>query len=157
MNDRHHARELAGPFIVLGVDKDADEAAINNHFHLQCLAAARGELQWTQGDLEWARQLLHDSKRRLVADLDSVNADLASGEVNRLSRVYHLDRSTPGWEPLDPEPPMALPDTADFDPQAMVDGIAKTDIPVELPVIDAWLQKFAGAVTDPWTMELSGN
>lgn len=149
-------RELAGPFIILGVDKDADDATIESHYHSQLTSIERGECNWSPDDLEWARCQLSEAKSRLSADLESLNADLASGEIHRLARLYRLDGSPPGWEPIDPEPPAPLPNIEDIDPVTLAANVAMPEFGVEIPAIDTWLQQFAAAVTDPWTMELVG-
>lgn len=154
MSDLPEPRELAGPFLILGIDKDADAATIETRWQSQRDAIERGECQWSIDDLDWAKETLLDTKQRLNADVESLNCDLASGEVQRLLRQYHLNGSPAGWEPIDPEPPMELPE---IDPTALTNDVSSPQIPVELPAINAWLTQFAAAVTDPWTMELSGN
>jgi hypothetical protein len=157
MTDLHDAREMAGPFLILGVDKDVDDAKIESQYELQRAAVERGECHWSIDDLEWAKRILNDPYRRLEADLDNLNSDLASGEVHRLQRLYHLDGSPPGWEAIDPEPPIDLPNNDAIDPLTLTKDIPTPEIPFELPAINAWLEQFAAAITDPWTMELSGN
>src|SRR5262245_9068235 len=101
-------RETVGPFLVIGVDKDADAADIESQFAQRFTEVRRGEGRWSEADLIWARSILLDPELRIIADAENLNPDTASGEVRRLARVYHVDGSPPGWEPYDPEPPAEL-------------------------------------------------
>jgi hypothetical protein len=157
MNDQNDLRELAGPYLVLGVDKDVDSDEIEAHYQSQCRAVERGECSWSIDDLEWAKQVLCDPEQRLAADRDSLNPDLASGEVQRLARLYRLDGSPPGWEPMDPEPPIDFSALYVIDSNALASTVPTPDIPRELPAVKAWLDHFSAAATDPWSMELFGN
>jgi hypothetical protein len=145
----------AGPFIILGVDKDVDPAALPAIAAERLEAVRRGELQWSEADVLAAVELLRSRERRLAADADNFNADLASGEVRRLARLYHLDGSPPGWEPMDPEPPADLPD-AELDAAALAASLPAPDVPLELPSVAAWLLRYGEAANDPWTQELNG-
>jgi hypothetical protein len=146
-------RELVGPFLILGVDKDADEATIEAHWAERVLWCRKGTTKLSLEDVHWAREVLRDPKRRPEADAASLNADLASGEVRRLARLYHIDGAAPGWEPLDPEPPIELPATPDADPQAIAAEFPSPDAPLELPATSRWLEHFAATAIDPWGVE----
>ena len=154
--DERNVREYAGPFLVLGVDKDADEATVDSHWAERVLWCRKGQTQLALEDVHWAREQLRDSSRRPTADASSLNADLASGEVRRLSRLYHIDGSPPGWEPLDPEPAIDLPAAIDADPVAMVAEFPQPDVPLELPATSKWLDHFVAAALDPWGVDAIG-
>jgi len=149
-------RDRAGPFVVLGVDKDADATTLETHFERQRQAIQEGEALWTLEDLEWAHNELQDPKRRLTADINSLDVDLAFGEIHRLARLYCLSDDLPGWEPLDPEPTPEILATDSINIEQLVADTPQPDVPLEIPAINRWLDQFAQQVADPWTIELAG-
>jgi hypothetical protein len=150
------ARDLFGPFLILGVDKDADEATVDSHWAERVLWCRQGQTQLSLEDVHWAREQLRDPSRRPNADAASLNADLATGEVRRLARLYHIDGSPPGWEPLDPEPMIDLPAAVEADPVAIAAELAHPDVPLELPAAGRWLEHFVAAALDPWGVDALG-
>lgn len=149
-------REDAGPFLILGIDKDADAAGIEVQYQARLELTRRGDIKWTDSDLAWAREQLVDRDRRTAADADSWNADLASGDVRRLSRLYRTDSLIPGWEPMDPEPPAELPQ-ANIDLDALIAGMETPSVPLELPAIARWLDRCAAIGLDPWGTDVLGS
>ena len=53
-------RELVGPFLILGVDKDADEATIDAHWAERVLWCRKGTTKLSLEDVHWAREVLRD-------------------------------------------------------------------------------------------------
>jgi hypothetical protein len=149
-------REVAGPFLILGVDKDVDEATVDAHWAERVLWCRKGQTRLALEDVHWARELLRDPSRRPAADAASLNADLATGEVRRLARLYHIDGSPPGWEPLDPEPPIELPAAIEADAAEIAAEFTPPDVPLELPATARWLEHFAAAALDPWGVDVVG-
>lgn len=149
-------REEAGPFLILGIDKDANDASVEAQYELRKLASQRGELKWSADDIEWARDQLLNSDRRVIADADSWNTDIASGDVLRLIRLYRMENTSAGWEPLDPEPPAELPIT-NIDMDALVAELSLPDAPLELPAIARWLERCGSVGLDPWSPDVFGN
>ncbi|MBX7104629.1 MAG: hypothetical protein K1X57_11145 [Gemmataceae bacterium] len=144
-----------GPFLILGVDKDADAATLAERCADRVESSRRGELRWTENELLAALEQLHTPSRRLVADAESYNPDIASGEVRRLARLFRVDGTPPGWEPMDPEPPAESADTT-IDAASLAASLPAPDVPLELPSVETWLEKYAAAGNDPWTSELTG-
>src|SRR5687767_5241577 len=142
-------RERVGPFLILGVPKDADAETIDAHWAQRVLWARQGKTRIPLEDIHWARAVLRDPEQRLAADAASLNPDTADGELHRLARLYGLDPARPGWPPLDPEPPAAgiadVPDPAEVRPTVPV-----PDVPVEMPGVARWLEEFVRAPLDPW-------
>src|SRR3954454_19589645 len=66
-------REQVGPFILLGVPKDADTETIESHWAQRVIWARRGQTRTALEDIHWAREVLRDPERRVAADLDSLN------------------------------------------------------------------------------------
>jgi hypothetical protein len=145
-------REQVGPFLILGVPKDADTETIEAHWAQRVIWARRGQTRVPLEDIHWAREVLRDPERRLKADLDSLNPDTAAGDLGRIARRYSLDGPT--WQPLDPEPPPpAFPGEVP-DPAAEAAKLPTPEVPVEFPGMAHWLAKFAAAIPDPWGLLL---
>jgi hypothetical protein len=145
-------RERVGPFLILGVPKDADAEAIDAHWAERVLWARQGKTRIPLADIHWARAVLRDPGQRLEADAASLNPDTADGELLRLARQYGLDPTRPGWPPLDPEPPAATVDVPD--PAEVRVTLPAPAVPVELPGVTRWLEEFARAPLDPWGVSL---
>src|SRR2546421_10555901 len=86
-------RERVGPFIILGVPKDATDEAIEAAWAQRVLWARQGKTAIPLEDIHWARAILRDPDQRLAADAASLNPDNGSDELRRLSRLWGL---TPG-------------------------------------------------------------
>ena len=99
-------------------------------------------------DIHWAREVLRDPERRVAADLDSLNPDTVAGDLGRIVRRYSLDG--PAWQPFDPEPAPPAFAEAVPDPAAELANLPAPDVPLELPGMAHWLQKFAAESIDPW-------
>src|SRR5262245_50126940 len=132
-------RERVGPFLLLGVPKDADAATIDAHWAQRVLWARQGRTRIPLEDIHWARAVLRDAEQRLAADVASLNADTVGDELRRVARAYGLDR--PSWQPIDPEPlslAVAAPDPATIRP-----ALTAPAVPMELPAVTRWLEEFA--------------
>jgi hypothetical protein len=146
-------REQVGPFLILGVLKDADAETIEAHWAQRVLWARQGKSQIPLEDIHWARQVLRDPDRRLAADAASLNPDTTGNDLRRLVQAYNLDPPRPAWEPLDPGPPAAA-DAPIPDPAELRAAFPAPAVPVELPAVAQWLDQFARAPLDPWGMTL---
>jgi hypothetical protein len=145
------SREQVGPFLILGVAKDADDAAIEAAWALRVLWARQGKARIPLEDIHWARAVLRDPTQRLAADAASLNPDTAGDELRRLTKLWGLDAGRPSWPPLDPEPSAA----ADVpDPAAVRNAVPVPAVPVDLPGVARWLDQFAKAPIDPWGLTL---
>src|SRR6476661_7475559 len=100
-------REQVGPFLILGVPKDADAETIEAHWAQRVLWARQGKSRIPLEDIHWARQMLRDPEQRLIPDA-------VGNDLRRLAQSFHLDPPRPAWEPVEPElpvgPEMELPD-----------------------------------------------
>jgi hypothetical protein len=146
-------RERIGPFLLLGVAKDSEPEHIESRWAQCVLWARQGKTAVPLGDIHWAREVLRDPERRLAADADSLNADLAGRELQRLAERYHLDATVPVWTPIDPEP-IAADAGASPDPQSVRASIPAPDVPIELPGVVRWLEDLTRAPLDPWSIPL---
>src|SRR5437764_868423 len=84
-------REQIGPFLILGVPKDADDEAIEAAWAQRVLWARQGKTRTPLEDIHWARAVLRDVDQRLAADAAGLNPDTAGDELRRLARLWHLD------------------------------------------------------------------
>src|SRR5438270_4274681 len=95
-------REQIGPFLLLGVDKDAGPEEIEANWAQRVIWARKNLLRTALGDINWAREVITDPERRVRADLTSLNTDTADGVLHRLSAQYGTSpRGT--WQAVDEE------------------------------------------------------
>lgn len=145
-------REQVGPFLILGVPKDADDATIEAAWAQRVLWARQGRSRTSLLDIHWARAVLRDPEQRLAADAASLNPDISGEELRRLARLWGLDGGRPTWKPLDPDPPDVAADVPD--PDDLRPNVPAPAVPVELPGVPRWLEEFATAPLDPWAIAL---
>jgi hypothetical protein len=139
--------------LLLGVPKDADALQIEASWARCVLWARQGKTQVALGDVHWAREVLRDPEQRLAADAASLNTDLASEALRKLTARYHLDGPGPAWTPIDPDPP-ALKPTDLPDLETARASVPAPDVPLELPGVARWLEEFARIPLDPWAIDL---
>jgi hypothetical protein len=151
-------REQMGPFLLLGLDKAASKAEIEEHWADRVKWARRSIIKVALEDINWARDALNDADRRLKADAGSLNADTADGTLTALAKRYGLEggQATRMWQALDSEKSLA-----DYTPAAEVpdksqvrEAIRVPDVPDELPAVPALLRQFAEQALDPWAISL---
>jgi hypothetical protein len=152
-------REQMGPFLILGLDKAAPRAAVEEHWADRIKWARRSMIKVALEDINWAREVLSDGERRIKADAASLNSDTSDAVLAGLSRRYGLDggQATRMWQPLDREKPLA-----DYSPPAEVpeaprvrETIRPQPVPEEIPAARLLLEGLAGAgPLDPWAIEL---
>lgn len=152
----HLPREQVGPFLLLGLDKDASKEAIEANWAERIKWARKQQTNLTLEEINWARELLSDPARRLAADAISLNLDTTEGTLAALALRYGVDRSVPGWQPLDEEKPLAgftmpveVPDL-----EATRRGIQVPEVPCQFPVAAVLLAQLAGQPLDPWEVRL---
>jgi len=148
-------REQIGPFILLGIEKDATAEDIEAHWAERVKSARRAQSKVQLEDVNWAREALREPERALRYASSTLNLDTAEGVLRRIADQYGLDGS--GWVPRDEEkplkdytPPIPLPD---------LDEIRKTivlpELPLELPGVAVVLRSYLPEILDPWSPDLS--
>src|SRR5207244_10972381 len=113
-------REQIGPFLIVGVDKDAANAEIEAHWAQRLIWARAREIRTPLEDVNWAKEVLLDRDRRVLADAVSLNPDTSGGELHQvLAKHGPLEPEVPTWPareaplPERPDPPPNLiPDPA---------------------------------------------
>jgi len=74
-------REQMGPFLMLGLEKDASKDDIEGHWAERIKWARKGQYNVPLEDINWARELVTDPEKRPAADAASLNADTVDGSV----------------------------------------------------------------------------
>ncbi len=152
-------RQQVGPFLLLGVAKDADQERIEASWAQRLIWARKNQIQTPLGDINWARDELKDPERRVRADVTSLNADTGDRLLARLASQYGVDgRTGPAWEPLDvPQPAVQEALLAQVpDAQEVEKSIVLPEIPQEMPAVKLLLEQFVAQPLNPWALDLFG-
>src|SRR5712691_8938717 len=78
-------REQIGPFILLGLSKTADQEEIEANWAQRVIWARKKQFRIPLEDVNWARETINSSEKRVRADIASLNADTAEKTLQRLS------------------------------------------------------------------------
>jgi hypothetical protein len=153
-------REQVGAFIMLGLDKSADKDDIEKHWADRIKWARKSIIKTPLEDINWAREVLSDTTRRLRADAASLNADVMEGVISKLCVRYGLGPNGAQarlWQPFDTEKPLAdyAPPADIPDREAVKMSIAVPEVPQELPAVNGLLERLAQLPLDPWNYELA--
>jgi len=146
-------REQIGPYLILGVDKDASSAEIEAHWAQRLIWARSKDIRTPLEDVNWAKEVLADRDRRVAADAVSFNPDTAAGELRQLLAKHGpLEPEVPTWLPRESD----LPDLPDPPPNLLPDiaelraTLTMPEIPIELPAATRLLDEIRTAALDPW-------
>ncbi len=149
-------REQLGPFFILGVDKVADQEAIEAGWAQHLIWARKNQIATPLEDINWARDFLNTPDKRARADASALNLDLSTGWLGRLRARYQNSQS-PGQLLLDVEhsladytPPIPLPS-----PDDIRRSLPAGEVPLEIPAVARILEEFARPPLDPWNLDLS--
>jgi hypothetical protein len=151
-------REEIGPFLLLGLSKTADKEEIEANWAQRVIWARKKQFRIPLEDVNWAREVISDSERRVRADVSGLNVDTADRILERLMERYGgLKSKGPGWQPLDWEKPLAdySPSIEVPDPNEVKSAIRLPDLPQEVPAMRRMLEHFLREPLDPWTISLS--
>lgn len=150
-------REQVGPFLILGISKEATKEQIEENWSLRVIWARRNTLKIPLEDVNWARDIMNDRDRRMKADVASLNLDACDALVRSLVRRY-TGGGTKGpllWQPLDCEKPLA-----DYEPPADVPtiesvrtGLVVPELPEDVPAVTPLIRQLAQANLDPWNLD----
>jgi len=143
-------RDQVGPFLLLGIDKSASQAEVEEAWAKRVIGARKGHHRVALEDVNWAREVVNDADRRIKADLTSLNPDTAGGVLRILAERFSLDG--PSWMAADREKPLA-----DYTPAVEVPSLEEVraavtlpELPIELPAVAEILQRFVPTALDPW-------
>lgn len=149
-------REQIGPFLLLGVDKDADQEQIEKQWAQRVIAARKNQIRISLADINWARDQLSDPVKRVQADAVTLNEDTSERTLRGLEEALGVaEPAGPRWRPIDVEkpladytPPIAVPDAA-----ALRNSIVLPPVPGDVPFVGAMLEQWARTPIDPWSLE----
>jgi hypothetical protein len=147
-------RDQVGPFLLLGLEKDADREAIEANWARRVIWARKGQIRLALEDINWAREIINDPERRVRHDVSSLNPDTLDGALKRLA-----GRIAAAWQPVDSEldlrdytPAVEAPDAESVRAAIVVPEVAE-----EVPAALGLLRQLARepATWDPWAVQLS--
>jgi hypothetical protein len=149
-------REQIGPFLLLGLDKDAGPKQIEANWAQRVIWARKNQIRTALGDINWAREVITDPERRVRADLASLNIDTAEGILQGLAEQYAAGTEGISWQALDEEKPLEdFVPSADIPDLAEVQGsIAVPELPQNIPAVLPLLRTFVQEPLDPWSLTL---
>jgi hypothetical protein len=151
-------REQIGPFLLLGLAKDADKDLIDAQWAERIKMSRRQALKVPLEDINWAREMLKEPDKRVRADAASLNSDTSDGTLRQLTRRYSGTAGDGGsvWQPLDNEKPLAdyMPAVEMPDPNAIRAALTAPEVPEEQPGVALLLERLAGLPLDPWNLDL---
>jgi hypothetical protein len=148
-------REQIGPFLLLGLEKDASPEQIEANWAKRVIWARKGQIRVPLEDVNWAREVINDRERRVRADASSFNADTADGVLRKLEKRYGgAAGGRPAWQPLDVEkdlsawsPAVEVPDAA-----AVRASVPLPEVPDDVPAVRGLLDEVARQPIDPWAL-----
>src|SRR5262249_29100361 len=98
-------RNQIGPFLILGVDKDAPSDAVEQAWAQRLIAARKGQLAIPLEDVNWAREILNDPERKIRADVISLNIETTDGTLKKLRDSFR--QASPAAQPIDVDPDLS--------------------------------------------------
>lgn len=154
----HLPREQVGPFLLLGLDKDASKEDIEANWAERIKWARKQQTTITLEEINWARDLINDVTRRMASDATTLNFDTIDGTLANLAQKHGMSRSgaTVSWEPMDEEKPLAdyTPAVDMPDIEQVRAGLIVPEIPRRFPAATVLLKEMAGTALDPWSITL---
>jgi hypothetical protein len=150
-------REQVGPFLLLGLPKDADSKQIEAHWAQRVIWARKNQINVPLEDVNWGREILNDPDRRVRADAASFNLDTQEETLKRLARRYEAPGAAAGTgRPQDVEKPLAdyAPDVEVPEVYELHQAVAVPEVPEEFPAVAALLDRLARQPLDPWALTI---
>ena len=150
-------RTQIGPFLILGVEKDASREVIEAAWAEKIKMARRGQLKTPLEDINWAREMLTAKESRVRCDAVALNVDTTDGTLKKLKDRYQGKQQVEiRCKPIDTEKWLA--DYAPPPPVPTVEEIRQLvqlpTIPQDVPAVRIMLESFAKEPIDPWQVEL---
>jgi hypothetical protein len=150
-------RTQIGPFLILGVDKDANRETIEAAWAEKIKQARRGQIKTPLEDINWAREMLTNKDARIRCDAVSLNIDTTDGMLKKLRERYQgKQQAEIRCKPIDTEKWLA-----DYTPATPIPAAAEIrqlvvlpEIPRDVPAVRVMLENFVQAPLDPWRVEL---
>ena len=150
-------RTQIGPFLILGVDKDASRETIEAAWAEKIKQARRGQIKTPLEDINWAREMLTSKDSRIRCDAVSLNIDTTDGALKKLKERYQGKQQVEiRCKPIDTEKWLA-----DYAPATTMPAVAEIrqqvrlpEMPHEVPAVRVMLESFVKEPIDPWQIQL---
>lgn len=151
-------RTQIGPFLILGVDKDATREVIEAAWAEKVKQARRGQVKTPLEDINWAREMLTAKETRIRCDAVALNVDTTDGTLRKLKDRYQGNRQQVEFrcKPIDTEKWLAgyVPETAAPPIDEIRQQVRLPEIPRDVPAVRIMLENFLKEPIDPWQVEL---
>jgi len=150
-------RTQVGPFLILGVDKDATREMVEAAWAEKIKQARRGQIKTSLEDINWAREMLTSKESRIRCDAVAHNIDTTEGTLKKLRERYQGKQQVEiRCKPIDTEkwladyaPPTAMP------PLEEIRGLVQLPaIPRDVPAVRVMLENFVQEPIAPWQIQL---
>ena len=150
-------RTQIGPFLILGVDRNADRETIEAAWAEKIKQARRGQTKTPLEDINWAREMLMNKETRIRCDAVALNIDTTNGTLKKLRERYQGKQQVEiRCKPIDTEkwlagytPPTPVPPVAEIRQLVRL-----PEIPREAPAVRVMLENFVKEPLDPWQVQL---
>jgi hypothetical protein len=151
-------REQVGPFLLLGLEKDAGPDEVEANWAKRLIWARKKQFRLALEDVNWAREIINQPDHRVRADAVSLNADTVDGMLRGLAKRYATEENCPiGWRAIDMEKTRdegfsigTIPDPAEVRAT-----FSSPQLPTGLPCASRLLESYVEAPLDPWTLKLT--
>ncbi len=150
-------RTQVGPFLILGVDKDATRETIEAAWAEKLKQSRRGQIKTPLEDINWAREMLTSKESRTRCDSISLNIDTTDGTLKNLRERYQGKQQVEiRCKPIDTEKWLAdyVPATTAPPPDEIRAVVQLPEIPREVPNVRIMLENFVKEPLDPWQVQL---
>jgi hypothetical protein len=149
-------REQVGPFLLLGVEKTAEKEQVEAAWAKRVIWARKDQIKIALEDINWAREVINSTAKRIRADAASLNLDAADGVLKRLAEELG-GQAAPQCQPLDVEVDFSQYDMPVEKPDidAVRAQIVVPDVPMELPAAKAILEEFLRLPLDAWDLPVT--
>lgn len=147
------ARPQIGPFLTLGVDKDADIDTIEAAWAQRLIWARKNLINIPLEDINWARDALKDPDKRIRADAASLNLESSDGLLRQLRKRFQgKDPEHGSCKPIDVEKSLAdyIPATPVPSLEEVRQAMVLPEIPREFPAVPVILRQALHENLDPW-------
>lgn len=149
-------REKTGPFLLLGVEKDADKELIEASWARRVIGARKNQISVPLENVNWAREIINDPLRRVRADVTSLNIDTADRAVSRLEKRYSASAPNgQSWPVRDVEKSLAdyTPAVEVPDAESVRSAIVLPEVPEDVPALARLLEGWAQQPLNPWGIQ----
>lgn len=146
-------RHQIGPFLTLGVDKDADLNTIEAAWAQRLIWARKDLIAISLEDINWARDALKDNEKRVRADAASLNLETTDGLLRHLrQRFQGKNPDTGSCKPIDVEKSLAnyVPSTPVPSLEEVRQTLPVPEIPREAPAVALFIKQELRTALDPW-------